>query len=329
MSLKGKSFLQRTFQPWTIGCLVVALLCSAPAIVSPFVMTEIIGQALWFGIIVSSFAFLSAYCGMMSLLQTTIAGISGYTFGCLATAMGWGILPAVCIAVLIGTISGIVFGTVARRSYGSYFFMITLALAILVYYFTFQVQGLTGGHAGLNGIPRPGRLGSTPLDLGSSFGFYYFSLLVAVISYIALTYIGRSPLGTALRGVRDNAERMESLGFNVSVLRVAGFAIAAIFASIGGLFSVWYNGAVSPESINFAEIIDVVVAAVIGGMYNLEGAWVGALVVTVLANYASEVTGRFNTLIGIVLIAAVILFPDGVAGVVARWRQRGRPEEHG
>lgn len=324
--MEGRSNWLLAVRSWFIPVVVVLLLIIVPMFVSPFVTTQIIGRTLWFGIIVASFVFLSAYCGMMSLLQTTFAGISGFTFGFLTIRAGWDPWLAVSLAILLVIISGIVFGIVSVRSYGSYFFMITLAIAILVYYFAFEFQGITGGHDGLNGIPRPAYFVGTSWDLSDPLFFYYLSLLAAVISYVALKYVGRSSLGLALRGIRDNHERMEGLGFNVSVLRVAGFAIAAIFAAIGGLFSVWHHGNISPGSMNFARIIDVVVAAVIGGLYLLEGAWVGAFIVTVLANYASTITGRFNTLIGITLIVVVLLFPDGLAGAIGRWRRRLRPK---
>ena len=83
---------------------------------------------------------------------------------------------------------------------------------------------------------------------------------------------------------------MRALGFNVTRHRILAFGLAAFVAAIAGVLSVWYNRRISPGSINLAQTIDVLIIAVIGGLYRLEGAWVGALTYALLDNYSREWT---------------------------------------
>ena len=104
------------------------------------------------------------------------------------------------------------------------------------------------------------------------------------------------------------------------------------------MLSVWYNRRISPGSINLGQTIDILIIAVIGGLYRLEGAWVGALVFALLDNYSREwmpeignVLGpeRFNTLIGVVFLVIVLLSPGGLVGTLGAGRDRLRRRREG
>jgi branched-chain amino acid transport system permease protein len=89
------------------------------------------------------------------------------------------------------------------------------------------------------------------------------------------------------------------------------------------VLAVWYNGQIAPGSIDLTRTIDVLVIAVIGGLYRLEGAWIGALAVTLLTNFANDYTARFNTVIGLIFIGILLLSPGGIAGIWERVVTRG------
>jgi branched-chain amino acid transport system permease protein len=111
---------------------------------------------------------------------------------------------------------------------------------------------------------------------------------------------------------------MRALGYNVPLLRAVAFGLGALVAGLAGILSVWWNTRISPGSISLAQTIDVLVIAVIGGLYRLEGAWVGAVVVAALDNWVRgiELIGsRFNTVIGVVFLAIVLVSPGGLMGI--------------
>jgi branched-chain amino acid transport system permease protein len=215
--------------------------------------------------------------------------------------------------------------------------MITLAFAVLVYYFFSQVTELSG-FGGINNYERPGLVGNPGLNPEP---LYYVTLGASVLVFLGLRYVSRAPFGLALQGLRDEPARMRALGFDVTRHRTLAFTLAAAVAGIAGVLSVWYNPSVSPGSINLEQTINILIIAVVGGLYRLEGAWVGALAYALLDNYSREWTPtignvlgpeRFNTIIGIVFLLIVLLSPGGLVGLWEDGRarlRRGREEEGG
>ena len=71
---------------------------------------------------------------------------------------------------------------------------------------------------------------------------------------------------------------MRSLGYSVTLHRTLAFAFGGFVAAVGGMLFVWWNGQISPSSIGLGATIDILVIGVVGGLYRIEGAWLGALV---------------------------------------------------
>jgi branched-chain amino acid transport system permease protein len=193
--------------------------------------------------------------------------------------------------------------------------MITLAQAMLVYFYVNQDRVFAGGHSGINGV-RPPVVGA--LDLADPTVFYYMTLIIALLVYLGLRYLMRSPFGLALQGIRDNTQRMRSLGYQTSAHRIAAFTLAGFIAALGGIIGVWYNGSISPGSIDLTRTINVLIIAVLGGIGYLEGAFVGAVFFTLVTNFASSYTDRFNTVIGIAFLLVALFFPDGLIGLAKK-----------
>jgi branched-chain amino acid transport system permease protein len=319
---------------WPLLGAVVALAALAPLVFDDFFVSVILTKALWLGVAASSLIFLSAYGGMVSLAQLGILGVAGMTFANLVAADGgnpaeWNPWLAAIAALLVATAVGFGFGLIAARSEGIYFLMITLAFSVLVFYFFSQVTQLSG-FGGVNNLDLPGLVGTPSLD---PHPLYYTALAVSVLVFVALIYVSRTPFGLSFQGQRDEPARMRALGFNVTRHRVLAFTLAALVAGIAGLLSVWYNRRISPGSINLEWTINILIIAVVGGLYRLEGAWVGALVYALIDNYSrewvpdvGEVLGpaRFNTIIGVVFLVIVLISPGGLVGLWEQVRDRIR-----
>jgi branched-chain amino acid transport system permease protein len=323
--------------PSLIALVVVGLvLLLAPLIFSEYFVSVILTKAIWLGIAAASLIFLSSYGGMVSLAQVGLYGVAGFTMANLVAADGgvaaaWTPWLAVIGGVLAATLIGLVFGAIASRSEGIYFLMITLAFGVMVYYFWGQVTQLSG-FGGVNNVDLPALVGDPGKDPAPLF---YVSLGAALLVLVGIRYLARTPFGLALQGIRDEPARMRALGYNVTLHRAIAFAVGALIAGIAGILSVWYNRRISPGSINLGQTIDILVIAVIGGLYRLEGAWVGALTFALLDNYSREWTPeignvlgpeRFNTLLGIIFLIIVLVSPGGLVGawesMVDRLRRR-------
>ncbi len=322
-----------TFQAHPVLWLLAVFLLVLPAFASNFVLIEIFGWAMILGMIALSLMFLAGYGGMVSLVQMTVAGCAGYMVAIFGTtvmtdiSLGWpwwvGVPLAIVIAVIFGTLSGVL----AVRTEGIYTIMITLAIASAFYYFTLQNYTIFNGFSGFNAVRTPQV--AFGVDWRAPVPFYYLILFWAVLSYLVVVYVSRSPFGLALQGIRDNARRMAALGFNVTAHRVAAYAFAALIAAIAGVLLVWHGGQISPGTAGVGPVIDILIIAVAGGLSRPIGAFIGAIIYVVLRTFALDALvavgldgKRFQLLIGLGFLLIVLFSPDGMLGLWARWRAR-------
>jgi branched-chain amino acid transport system permease protein len=324
-----------------VGVLIAAAL--APVFVSDFWVEGILIQTFILGTVAASMIFLSAYGGMISLAQLAVMGIAGYLLGNMVTqrvpggetkglTLGWDPTLSIALAILGATILGLILGAVASRSFGIYFLMLTLVYAVIANLFFGSVTQF-GGFSPIAGIWQytPGFIGDIVNDRER---LYYIAAIVALVSYLLIRYLVRTPFGISFQGIRDEPLRMASLGYNVALHRTLAFGFAAFIASLAGVLYVWWNGQIAPGDIGLLPTIQLLVICVIGGLSRIEGAWLGALTFVVIENYVRDVQvpilgGSFNTVIGFIFLAIVIVSPDGLMGLWERmWRigvRRGGP----
>ena len=322
-ALRAASATADRIRPWGArGAIaaVLVLLALVPLVFSDYFTGAVATRALWLGLAAVSLIFLAGYAGMVSLSQTALFGVGGFVSAKLIVDSGVDPWTAAIVAIVAAVAVGIVFGAVASGSSGIYFLMITLAFGVIVFFFFSQVPAF-GGHEGINGVVGPAYIGNPVSD---PMAIYYTLLLVSVLTYLGVRYLGRTPLGVTLQGIRDDPVRMNALGYNVRLHRTLAFAVGALIAAVAGVLATWHQTRISPGTIDITRTIELLVIAVIGGLYRLEGAWIGALAFTLLNTYTRGLTGRFETWIGIAFLLIVLLSPGGIAGLWDAARKRGR-----
>ena len=294
--------------------IVLAAVVAYPFLASPFFTYQIGAQSLALGLIALSLTFLGGYGGMVSLAQMTIAGLAGYlvaifgTSSMVSISLGWPWWLAVPFALLGATVFAAAVGWLSVRTEGIYTIMITLAIGVAFFYLAQQNYTVFNGFQGLSKIAAP-ELGG--IDFREPVPFYFVALGCALAGYFLVKHLVRAPFGVAVQGIRDNPRRMESLGYHVTAHRVAAYAVAGLLAAVGGVLMVWYNGRISPGTVNLAQMISILIIAVLGGMKHPIGAFVGAIVYVLLQNFAIDlfVRERFNLVIGGVFLAIVLFSP--------------------
>ena len=238
-----------------------------------------------------SLMFLAGYGGTVSLVQMTVAACAGYMYAIfghsafMEISLGWPWWATIPVALLIAVAFGTISGALAVRTEGIYTIMITLAIASAFFYFTRQNYIIFNGFSGFNAVKPPPLFG---VDWKQATPFYYLSLFFATASYLVVLYVSRSSFGLALQGVRDNARRMEALGFNVTAHRIAAYSFAAVIAGIAGILLTWLNGQVSPGTAGVGPVIDILIIAVVGGLRHPIGPFIGALIYVVLRTFALD-----------------------------------------
>jgi branched-chain amino acid transport system permease protein len=317
---------------------VMALLIVYPLVMPRFWVLSIASNAMILGIAALSLVFMAGYGGMVSLAQAALAGFAAYMLA-LATlepsttatgsAIGFALPPitSAVIALVLATLAGALFGAISARSYGIYFLMLTLALAVGFFYVVLQNYDIFGGHIGFAKI-----LGPTGQPRENPAAFYYICLAAATLMYLGLRYLVRSQLGLTFQGIRDNPRRMKALGYRVGLHRVVLFALGGFVAGVSGVLGAWYRGNISPGIVDLTRTIDVLIIAVLGGLGYPIGAFVGAVFFVLVDVFASSISifgfsfdERFNTLIGLGFVVVVLVAPNGLVGLADRlWASVGR-----
>jgi branched-chain amino acid transport system permease protein len=311
--------------PWRVRpqhVLLALFLLAYPLVATPFWIVQIGAQSLFLGVIALSLMFLAGYGGMVSLSQMTVAGVAAYMIALFGTnhvniGFGWPWWAQIPAALVVATAAATLIGVIAVRTAGIYTIMITLAIGVAFFYFTRQNYAIFNGFSGFANVQAPVVFGINWRDPQP---FYYLSLGVAALCYLATIYVSRSTFGLSLQAIRDNPRRMSALGFNVFLHRVLAHSLAGFFAALGGVLLVWMNSRVSPGTIDIGPLINVLVIAVLGGLSRPIGPFIGAVVFILLENFAIDLIDRerFNTLIGLVFLAIVLFSPDGLLGLWQR-----------
>ncbi len=329
-SVAGTQWLDLTRIPtsyWVVGVILIMI----PAFASEFIMVQIFGWAMVLGMISLSLMFLAGYGGMVSLVQMSVAGVAAYMTAIIGTSaidavsLGWPWWIVIPAAIMIAMVFGTLSGALAVRTEGIYTIMITLAIATAFFYFARQNYVIFNGFSGFNKVLPPVVFGVNWRD---PIPFYYLCLFWAVLSYLAVLYVSRSPFGLALQGVRDNPRRMEALGFNVTAHRIAAYTFASVIAAIGGILLVWLNTQISPGAVSVGPVIDILIIAVVGGLRHPIGPFLGAIVYVLLRTFALDALvavglagERFQLLIGIGFLVIVFWSSDGLLGLWQRWKE--------
>ncbi|MGX5682818.1 branched-chain amino acid ABC transporter permease [Schumannella luteola] len=300
--------------PWMLGGAVILIAVLFPFLVDRprFWLPNIGVRTIWLGIIAMSLVFLNRYVGLLSLAQVTVAGVSAYGVGVMMVTYEQPFLLAALVGLVAGTLAGFLIALIAARTKAIYFLMITLAIGQVFYSWASQAIEVTNARRGLAPVLKPD-FGF--VNLNDITSFYYFVLVIGILCYVLCRYAASSTFGLTLQGVRDSPDRMRALGYNVNRYRIAATTFAAFIASVGGVVLVLDRAQVDPDVVSLGSTLDVLVVAVIGGVGSLGGVFAGALVLTLLSNFAQNLTDRYMTLTGLVFIIVLLFAPAGLAGI--------------
>lgn len=305
---------------------VFVLLATAPFLLGPTELTTL-GRILYYALLAASLNLLVGVCGLPSLAHAAWFGVGAYAAGLLARDVSELLVVQVTGAVLVAGAAAAVTGYLAVRSRGVFFLMLTLAIGELVSRTVESADSLTGGSNGLYGIP-PVQLAPGSAGVTGAAPVYWLILAGFSLGLTLLWAIARSPFGLALRGIRDNEQRMQALGYATHRLKHAAFTVSGAVAGLAGALLVAQQRLVTPADAGFTTAVLALLAVVIGGAGSLWGACVGAAIVVIVRDeIGASLGGHGPLLLGAVFIAVVYFLPRGVAGVVSDVaRRRARSE---
>jgi len=282
---------------------------------------HIVIQVLLLGLIYTAWGFMGRF-GLVSLGHGAFMGVGAYTSSLLWNLYGvtpWlGIPAGMALAVLLALVIG--YPCFHLKIVGHYFALVTLALGQVVALLVIAARDVTGGS-----------LGMTPKAVGTSwlaFQFqdrkqFYFVTLVLWLAVLGVrAWASRGMRRTALEAIGEDETAAEAAGVNVLSEKLRVFVISAAITAAGGSIFAQYIMYLNPETVAGVGIsLQIVFAAIAGGMYSALGPTVGALLTLSLTEFlrvlfGTNFIGAANTIYGILLILFIIFMPRGILGVI-------------
>jgi len=292
----------------------------AAGLVAPMLLYPVfVMKVLCFALFACAFNLLLGFGGLLSFGHAAYFGGAAYVSA--HAAKVWGLTPE--LAILLGTLAaavlGLAIGALAIRRQGIYFAMVTLAFAQMVFFFSVQAP-FTGGEDGIQSVPR-GRLFGV-LDLGSDINLYYVVLAITLLGVLAIYRIVHSPFGQVLKAIRENEPRAVSLGYRVNHYKLAVFVLSAALSGMAGATKAIVFQLASLTDVYWTMSGEVVLMTLLGGMGTMFGPIAGATLVVALQNYLASFGAWVTVIQGAIFVLAVLLFREGIVGVLSRWLKR-------
>ena len=290
---------------------VLAVLVALPFVVTPFLAAEIVVM----GIFAMGLNIILGYGGELSFGHAAYFGLGAYATILLTQHVVANLYLAMLGSVVAVTLVSVVFGYLSLRRRGIYFAMITLALAQMTYTIVFQWGELTGGSNGLSLQTTDAPLGPlTPLQ--NDLHFYLLVSLLFVLVVVGMTRVVNSPFGRTLTAIRESEERALHLGYDVDNYLWLAFTMSGALSGFAGALYVALFIFISPSLLFWTMSGEVVLMAIIGGLGTLVGPIIGAAVFIFMSDTLTSLTEDWQVFFGIVIIAVVLLAPEGIVGLV-------------
>lgn len=272
-------------------------------------------RILIFALAATSLNLVLGFGGMVSFGHAAFIGVGAYTVGVLAQAgitSAWVAWP---MAMAVAAAFAGVIGAISLRTRGVYFIMITLAFAQMLYYLAVSNKA----YGGDDGLSLPGRsaLGGG-LDLADERTFYYVTLTLAVLAFVAVWRLLNARFGHTLQAIRENEVRMEAIGFAVYRYKLTAFVIAGALAGLAGALLANLGSFVSPAMMQWSQSGMLMVMVILGGVGHLWGGVAGAVVFLLLEEVLSHYTIYWQFLLGAALLAVVLAAPNGLMSLGRR-----------
>lgn len=288
----------------------IAALAAAPAFLDSYglgVATEI----LIFGLFAVSLHFVTGLGGIVSFGHAAFFGLGAYGAALTVKTLG---MAGLVLSPLAAGLAALVFARLALRLSGVYLAMLTLAFAQILHAAAFQWYGLTGGDNGILGV-WPAAWAADPA------AFYWLSLAVAGTALVLLRKAAFAPFGYGLRAGRDSPLRAEAVGIDVARQRRLAYGLAGAAAGLAGGLYAFLKGSVFPDVLAIPLSVDALVMMMLGGVQSPGGPLLGAVVYKLLQITLSAYTDYWRLIVGGIILALVLLFPQGILGML---RRRGR-----
>jgi ABC-type branched-subunit amino acid transport system permease subunit len=310
-----------------VEAILLLALIAFPLVSGDTFLVDRVGRYFLLAAFAISVDLIWGYGGLFTFGHAAFFGGGGYIVGMLTTH-DVGFLPVPLWAALIGAVSAAALLALALSYFvfsgrnalrGVEFAVVTLAVAVVAERLTNAGGSVTGGQ---NGILMSSSLGVPGvISLQQGYGFYALAGLLLLATYVGVQRFLDSRSGLILRGIRENEDRIDLLGYDVPAVKRRAFVISAAIAALAGAVFYVHEGIVSPSAVGVSASTLVLLWVVLGGRGTLIGPIVGAILLSHLtATLSGSLLDTWLVVVGVILVAVILVLPSGIFGFLNRER---------
>ena len=272
-----------------------------------------------FGLYSVSFNLLLGYAGLLSFGHAMYFGAGGYATALALTHIeGCPLLVALLIGLLGSVALALVLCPIVGRLQHAAFAMVHLAFGMLMHILALKLRNITGGEDGLGGFPIPpfNIPGVVSVDMVDPTNFYYFAVPVLGVSLWILWFFTKTPFGQIMVSVRDNAMRVDYLGFKVRQTRAVIYAFSAGFAGVAGSMYAMFQNLISADALNIGNSFSPILMTMVGGVGSFFGPIWGSAIFAIIEELTTRYIEQVELVMGLILIIVIMFFPGGFTALL-------------
>jgi branched-chain amino acid transport system permease protein len=259
--------------------------------------------------------FILGFAGQLNLGHSAFYGIGAYASTLLIMQLGVPFWLAFVGGMMLAGIAGAALSIFAVRLRGHYLAIASLGFAVIVHQILVNWISLTQGPLGIYGIkpPPPIALPGLPaVSFSNSANLFYLVAGIALLFYLVLDQLVRSPIGRTLTAIREDEVSAASLGIDCTAWKVFAFAVGSAIAGAAGAFYASFVGTLVPDAFIITESFTILAMVIVGGMGTLIGPVWGAILLTTLPEVFRGFGDLRLVLYGAALTLAVLFMPGGM-----------------
>lgn len=271
-----------------------------------------------YGILGLSLNLIVGYTGLLSVTHAAFYGIGAYATAIFLTEYGVSFFLSILIGIIFAIVCSSVIGLVLSRFRGDFYALGSFGFNIILYSIFLNWQDVTRGPLGIPGISRPEIFG---FALTENFHFLILVAVILGIIYLLSHYIVNSSFGRVLKAIREDEEAIQVFGYHTHYYKLTIFVISAAMAAVGGSLFATYITFIDPSTFALTESIFLLSIIILGGLANLRGAVLGALLLILLpeflrfVGFPSDIAAQMRQVVyGLLLIILMLYRPQGLIG---------------
>jgi branched-chain amino acid transport system permease protein len=269
--------------------------------------------------------FILGYAGQLNLGHSAFYGIGAYVSTLLVMQLGVPFWAAFVCGMILSGVAGMGLAIFAVRLRGHYLAIASLGFAVIVHQVLLNWISLTQGPLGIYAIKPPPALalpGLPIISFSNTASMFYLVAGFALLFYLLLDALVRSPIGETLTAIREDEVSAASFGINCAAWKVFAFGVGSAVAGAAGAFYASFVGTLVPDAFIITESFTVLAMVIVGGMGTLIGPVCGAVLLTLLPELLRGFGDLRLVLYGAALTLVVLFMPGGMVQVAHILRAR-------